>query len=113
MEKKYQIFICSTYEDLKEAKRKVQDAILSMYHFPVGMELFGAADEEQWKIIRETIESSDYRSVLSNALRTGVLREVWPENTKLTCCYNYNDNHQQKYNMTKHLADIAGLRLEG
>lgn len=38
----------------------MQDAILSMYHFPVGMELFGAADEEQWEIIKETIDSSDY-----------------------------------------------------
>lgn len=60
MEKKFQIFISSTYEDLKSARKKVQDAILSMYHFPVGMELFGAADEEQWEIIQETIDSSDY-----------------------------------------------------
>lgn len=60
MDKKYQIFISSTYVDLKEAREKVRDAILSMYHFPVGMELFGAANEEQWEIIRETIDSSDY-----------------------------------------------------
>lgn len=60
MEKKYQIFISSTYEDLKEERRKVQDTILSMYHFPIGMEMFSAADEEQWEIIRETIDSSDY-----------------------------------------------------
>lgn len=60
MEKKYQIFISSTYEDLNKAREKVQDAVLPMYHFPVGMELFGAADEEQWEIIRETIDSSDY-----------------------------------------------------
>lgn len=60
MEKKYQIFISSTYTDLKDARTKVRDAILSMYHFPVGMELFGAANEEQWQIIKETIDSSDY-----------------------------------------------------
>ena len=47
MDKKYQIFISSTYTDLVEARTKVRDAILSIYHFPVGMELFGAADEEQ------------------------------------------------------------------
>lgn len=39
---------------------KVRDAILSMMHFPVGMELFGAANEEQWEIIKETIDTSDY-----------------------------------------------------
>ena len=60
MEKKYQIFISSTYVDLKDVREKVRDAILSIYHFPVGMELFGAADEEQWEIIQETIDSSDY-----------------------------------------------------
>ncbi|MDC7290699.1 DUF4062 domain-containing protein [Blautia schinkii] len=60
MDKKYQIFISSTYTDLMEARVKVRDAILSMYHFPVGMELFGAANEEQWQIISETIDSSDY-----------------------------------------------------
>lgn len=60
IEKKYQVFISSTYTDLIEARAKVRDAILSMYHFPVGMELFGAANEEQWQIISETIESSDY-----------------------------------------------------
>lgn len=60
MEKKYQIFISSTYEDLKEAREKVRDAILSMMHFPIGMEMFSAGDEEQWEIIQETINSSDY-----------------------------------------------------
>ncbi|QTE73993.1 DUF4062 domain-containing protein [Clostridiales bacterium FE2010] len=60
MGKKYQVFISSTYEDLREERDKVRDAILSMYHFPVGMELFGAASEEQWEIIKETIDTSDY-----------------------------------------------------
>ena len=60
MEKKYQIFISSTYIDLKEPRVKVRDAILTMMHFPVGMEMFNAADEEQWEIIQETIDSSDY-----------------------------------------------------
>ncbi|NFH70595.1 DUF4062 domain-containing protein [Clostridium botulinum] len=58
--KKYQIFISSTYEDLKEERRAVQDTILSMYQFPIGMEMFSAGDEEQWEIIKDTIDSSDY-----------------------------------------------------
>lgn len=60
MEKKYQIFISSTYTDLVEERKKVRDTILAMLHFPVGMEVFGAADEEQWEIIKDTIDSSDY-----------------------------------------------------
>ena len=57
---KYQIFISSTYEDLKDERRKVRDAILEAMHFPVGMELFGAADETAWKVIERTIDDSDY-----------------------------------------------------
>ena len=60
MKKKYQIFISSTYKDLTNEREKVRDTILSMYHFPIGMEMFNAADKEQWAIIQETIDSSDY-----------------------------------------------------
>lgn len=60
IEKKYQIFISSTFKDLKTARLKVRDAILSMYHFPVGMEMFGALDEDQWEVIKRDIDASDY-----------------------------------------------------
>lgn len=60
MEKKYQIFISSTFKDLQKARLKVRDAILSMYHFPVGMEMFGALDEDQWNVIKRDIDASDY-----------------------------------------------------
>lgn len=60
MEKKYQIFISSTYNDLIAERKEVQDAILSMEHFPIGMEYFSASSEHQWKIIKRAIDSSDY-----------------------------------------------------
>ncbi len=58
--KKFQVFISSTFTDLQEERRKVQDIVLKMNHFPVGMELFSAASEDQWSIIQKTINSSDY-----------------------------------------------------
>ena len=75
MEKKYQIFISSTYEDLKEERKKVQDTILSMYQFPIGMEMFSAAEEEQWEIIRETIDSSDYYVLIIGHRYGSVIKE--------------------------------------
>ena len=39
LDKKYQIFISSTYTDLIEQRKKVRDAILSMYNFPVGIQI--------------------------------------------------------------------------
>ncbi|MCK6853438.1 DUF4062 domain-containing protein [Enterobacter bugandensis] len=63
-EKKYQIFVSSTYLDLFEARKKVIETVLSLYHFPVGMEMFSADDSEQWEIIKETIEGSDYYVII-------------------------------------------------
>lgn len=60
MNKKYQVFISSTYTDLIHEREKVRDTVLKMYQFPIGMEMFSAADEDQWEIIRDTIDSSDY-----------------------------------------------------
>ena len=64
MSVKYQIFISSTYEDLKDERNQVIQSVLEMGHIPVGMEMFSAADEEQWKIIQRAIDSSDYYVVL-------------------------------------------------
>ncbi|MGN7971443.1 DUF4062 domain-containing protein [Serratia sp. 22264] len=63
-DRKYQVFVSSTYRDLHEARKKVIEAILSIYHFPVGMEMFSADDSEQWEIIKETIDASDYYVVI-------------------------------------------------
>jgi len=63
-EKKYQIFISSTYEDLKDEREAAIKTILSLDHIPIGMEMFNAGDEEQWEIIRRTIDTSDYYVVI-------------------------------------------------
>ena len=78
MQKKYQVFISSTYTDLIEPRAKVRDAIMSMNHFPVGMEFFGAANEAQWKIIQETIDCTDYY-VLIIGQRYGTVIEDGPD----------------------------------
>lgn len=60
MQKRYQIFISSTYNDLKVERKKVIEAVLKLYHFPIGMEMFHADNEEQWTQIKNTIDMSDY-----------------------------------------------------
>lgn len=67
---KYQVFLSSTYSDLKEERESIIKAILEMYHIPIGMEMFSAEDEDQWEIIRRTIEVSDYY-ILVLGLRYG------------------------------------------
>ncbi len=59
MEKKYQVFISSTYEDLKDERRLVQEAILEKKMIPRCMETFSPSDKSQWEIIEKVIEECD------------------------------------------------------
>lgn len=58
--KKYQIFVSSTYEDLKDERKAILESISTMGHLPVGMELFVASDEEQFEYIKRVIDNCDY-----------------------------------------------------
>lgn len=61
---KFTVFISSTYDDLKGERAEVLRAVLEMGHIPVGMEMFSAADEEQWLIITRQIDQCDYYIVI-------------------------------------------------
>ena len=60
MDKRYQVFVSSTYADLKEERKHVIQALMEMDCIPAGMELFPAADEEQWEFIKKVIDDCDY-----------------------------------------------------
>lgn len=60
MDKKYQVFVSSTYQDLIEERQKVIEALISKNCFPVGMEYFPAANEEQFAVIKKLIDRCDY-----------------------------------------------------
>lgn len=64
MDKKYQIFISSTYEDLQEERRAVIENILNLSHIPIGMEAFQASNETQWNYIKKRILGCDYYLVI-------------------------------------------------
>jgi hypothetical protein len=64
VDKKFQIFISSTYTDLKDERSAVIKAVLEMNHIPIGMEMFSAGDDDQWAVISRTIDTSDYYVVI-------------------------------------------------
>ena len=49
--KKLQVFVSSTYTDLREERQAAVEAILTAGHIPAGMELFAAGDETQMNVI--------------------------------------------------------------
>tara|TARA_R110002126_G_scaffold10527_5_gene47942 strand:- start:193 stop:1203 length:1011 start_codon:yes stop_codon:yes gene_type:complete len=63
-DKKFQVFISSTYEDLKDERKAVEQTIIRAGDFPVGMEAFPAADEEQFEFIKTVISQCDYYILL-------------------------------------------------
>jgi hypothetical protein len=63
-DKRYQVFVSSTYEDLKEERREVMQALLELSCMPAGMELFQADNEDQWTFIKQVIDESDYYVVI-------------------------------------------------
>lgn len=64
MEKRYQVFVSSTFEDLSEERQEVMQALLELDCMPAGMELFPAADDDQWTLIKRVIDDCDYYIVI-------------------------------------------------
>lgn len=59
-QKRYQIFLSSTFTDLKAERQAVRDIIIRGGDFPVQMEDFPASDTDQLEYIKPLIEESDY-----------------------------------------------------
>lgn len=64
MDKRFQVFVSSTFQDLQQERKQAVRAILDCDCFPAGMELFPATDETQWDYIKKVIDYSDFYLVL-------------------------------------------------
>lgn len=60
MDKKYKIFVSSTYTDLVDERQEVFKALIEKGHFPVGMEAFPSINMKQLEYIKEIIDDCDY-----------------------------------------------------
>lgn len=64
MKKRYQVFVSSTYEDLKQERAEVLKTLLRADCIPTQMELFPSADESSWELIKNVIDDCDYYMVI-------------------------------------------------
>jgi Domain of unknown function (DUF4062) len=62
MQKKYQVFISSTFSDLVEERQDTLKSVLDMGHIPSGMEVFPAVDVEHRQRIEPQIARVGPRS---------------------------------------------------
>jgi hypothetical protein len=65
--RKLQVFVSSTFTDLKEERQAAVEAILKAGHIPAGMELFTAGSKSQLDVIKQWIKESDVYVLLLGA----------------------------------------------
>lgn len=68
MNRRYQIFISSTFKDLEKERLLLIQTILRKGYYPAGMEWFPGIDEEQFEYIKQVIDDSDYYVILLGGL---------------------------------------------
>lgn len=139
MKRKLQVFISSTYIDLKDERQAAVEAILDAGHIPAGMELFKAGNENQLKTIKRWIDESDvyllilggrYGSVETDsrksythleyeyAIEKGmpvfatVLSESWLHNkaAQIGAANVFEQKEQEKYNKFKDFVHTKVIR---
>lgn len=64
LDRKYQVFVSSTYIDLQEERQEVIKALLELDCFPSSMEFFPSTDDDQWTLIKQIIDDCDYYIVI-------------------------------------------------
>lgn len=83
MKKKLQLFVSSTFEDLRMERQLVIEAILEMGHLPAGMEYFISDNVEQFKLIKQWIDESDAYILICGG-RYGTIDESDPAKRSYT-----------------------------
>lgn len=91
MDKKLQVFVSSTYEDLKDERQAAVEAILDAGHIPAGMELFKAG-KSQMKTIRKWIDESDVYMLILGGRYGSIEEESGLSYTELEYKYALSKN---------------------
>ena len=86
MDKRYQVFLSSTFSDLQEERSIAIQTLMEIDCIPAGMELFPALDEEQFEFIKRVIDDSDYYLLIIGG-RYGSLSETGVSYTEME--YDY------------------------
>lgn len=101
MDRLYQVFVSSTFEDLKNERQAVSNALAKAGFIVAGMELFPAADQQQLAYIERVIDRSDYYVVIIGG-RYGSLAENG---------YSYTEN-EYRYAKSKGIPVLAFIHSD-
>jgi hypothetical protein len=111
LDKRYQVFVSSTYEDLVEERQAVMHALLELDCIPSGMELFPAADDDQWTLIKRVIDDCDYYIVVI-AGKCGSIGPTGISYTRMEYEYAVSKNKPVIAFLHKDISQLTGKKLE-
>lgn len=90
-DKRYQVFLSSTFTDLEDERLAVTQAILSLRGIPAGMEMFQASTLPPWEVITPIIDTTDY-FVLMLAGRYGSVNDAGLSYTEREYDFAYDND---------------------
>lgn len=111
MSPRYQIFLSSTFVDLAEERQKVSRAILEMGHFPSGMELFPAVNEEQFNFIKTVIDDCDYYVLIVGG-RYGSMTDEGISYTEMEYDYAKSKSKPILSFLHKDIGELPGKKID-
>lgn len=112
MEKRYQVFVSSTFADLRDERQRVIQTLMEMDCIPSGMELFPAQDEEQWSFIKRIIDDCDYYLLIIGG-RYGSVSSLGTSYTEMEFDYAVEKNIRVIALVHQNPSELALAKSEG
>lgn len=112
MNKKYQVFVSSTYTDLREERLAVISCLLDNNCIPVGMEQFPASPLSQWDYIKMMMDDSDYYVLIVAGRYGSIDPDTGVSYTEKEFNYAKEKNIPIVAFLHKNIGNIMGSRLE-
>lgn len=111
-DKIYQVFVSSTYEDLKEERFAVMSALIEKNCIPVGMEYFPASNLEQFEYIKKLIDGVDYYVLIVAGKYGSIEKNSKKSYTQLEYEYAKSKNVPIASFVIKNLDDLKAINVE-
>ena len=108
----YQVFVSSTYEDLKEERQRVIQSLLMFEVFPAAMEFFNAASEDTWSSIKRIVDRCDYYILILGGMYGSVDEKSGKSYTELEYDYAVEQDKPTIAFYRKNLLELPGFKLE-
>lgn len=112
LERRYDVFVSSTYEDLKEERKEITQAILECDCIPVGMEMFPASNTEQWKFIQKVIDRADFYLVVIAGKYGSVMEDTGKSYTEMEFDYAMEKGKPILVFQYENINDLARSKTE-